>query len=81
MSHAKSTCPRQSARLSQKRHDRRMTDCLVPDSQPEQNEPLVVIPPTTSGFRYTNFIIHFFTLSKPPNLYGIYERSITIDTQ
>ena len=51
MSHAKSTCPRQSARLSQKRHDRRMADCLVPDSQPEQNEPLVVIPPTTtSGF-------------------------------
>ena len=50
MSHAKSICPRQSARLSQKRHDRRMADCLVPDSQPEQNEPLVVIPPTTSGF-------------------------------
>ena len=51
MSHAKSICPRQSARLSQKRHDRRIADCLVPDSQPEQKEPLVVIPPTTTpGF-------------------------------
>ena len=54
MSHAKSTCPRQSARLSQKRHDRRMADCLVPDSQPEQNEPLVVITPTTPGFKGSN---------------------------
>ena len=39
--------------LSQKRHDRRMADCLVPDSQPEQNVPLVVIAPTTPGFKLT----------------------------
>ena len=34
-----------------------MADCLVPDSQPEQNEPLVVITPETLGFNVTDFFI------------------------
>ena len=50
MSNNKSKCPRQSARLSQKRITKDLADFLVPDSQPDQNEPLIVGPPTTKGY-------------------------------
>ena len=36
---------------------------MVPDSQPEQSEPLVVITPTTSGFTYFDFFLINNTLS------------------
>ena len=42
MSNNKSKCPRQSASLHQKRFAKGLADFLFQDSQPDQNEPLVV---------------------------------------
>ena len=51
MSNNKSKCARQSARLCQKRITKGLADFLIPDSQPDQNELLVVGPPIAPGYK------------------------------